>query len=386
MDIYGESEFWLSSTKAFLIFLLLSFTFVSAVGGNPQHDAFGFRYWYAPGAMAEYLSIGDLGRFEGFLNGLWFAAFTCAGPEYVSMLAAEVKHPRVYVKQAFQNIYWRQVVFYCGSALSVGILLPYNDPTLVSFFGAESTKNAGSASASPYIIAMGNLQVGVLPHIITALIGSTIFSAGNTGTYCATRILYGLALEGRAPKVLTKCTTRGIPIYCLGVVMVFPFLSLLALSNSSAKVLDWLISLATAAVMIDYIVVCITYLRFYHACQVQGFDRNTLPYKGWFQPYTTYLALVWMTLVIIFFGYGSFRPKFNATTFFTTYTLVLVVPILYAFWKVLKRTKVVPVEAIDLVWDAPLISAYEEAQTDAPVGFWRGIWHTVSFKDKKETV
>lgn len=45
---YGEAEFWLSSGKLFLILLVFSFTFVTMVGGNPQHDAYGFRYWRDP--------------------------------------------------------------------------------------------------------------------------------------------------------------------------------------------------------------------------------------------------------------------------------------------------------------------------------------------------
>jgi amino acid transporter len=42
---YGEAEFWLSSGKIILIFMLFAFTFITMVGGNPKHDAYGFRYW-----------------------------------------------------------------------------------------------------------------------------------------------------------------------------------------------------------------------------------------------------------------------------------------------------------------------------------------------------
>lgn len=45
---YGEAEFWLSGGKLFLILLVFLFTFVTMVGGNPQHDAYGFRYWRDP--------------------------------------------------------------------------------------------------------------------------------------------------------------------------------------------------------------------------------------------------------------------------------------------------------------------------------------------------
>lgn len=63
---YGEAEFWLSGGKAILIFMLFFFTFVTMCGGNPQGDAYGFRYWSDPGSFAEYHTTGSLGRFEGF--------------------------------------------------------------------------------------------------------------------------------------------------------------------------------------------------------------------------------------------------------------------------------------------------------------------------------
>jgi amino acid transporter len=31
-----------------LIFIVFAFTFITMVGGNPQHDAYGFRYWKTP--------------------------------------------------------------------------------------------------------------------------------------------------------------------------------------------------------------------------------------------------------------------------------------------------------------------------------------------------
>lgn len=64
---YGEAEFWLSTGKVILVGLVFGFTFVTMVGGNPQHDAYGFRYWKNAGAFAEYITTGPQGRFEGFL-------------------------------------------------------------------------------------------------------------------------------------------------------------------------------------------------------------------------------------------------------------------------------------------------------------------------------
>ncbi|OAP60691.1 hypothetical protein AYL99_05693 [Fonsecaea erecta] len=375
---YGEAEFWLSGGKVILIFMLFMFTFITMVGGNPQHDAYGFRYWNNPGPMAEYHTKGSLGRFEGFLACLWSASFCVVGPEYLAMVAAEAKRPRIYIKKAFKTIYWRFGLFFILGSLCVGVVIPYNDPTLVAIVNGTQS-GGGTAAASPYVIAMKNLKVEVLPHITNALLVTSIFSAGNTYTYCATRSLYGLALEHRAPKFLTTCTKHGVPIWSFCVVMLFPLLSFLSVSSGSSQVLTWLINLITAGGIIDYIVMCVTYLFFYRACKAQGVDRNSFPYTGWFQPYCGWIGLVWMTVIVIFYGYSAFTP-WDVGTFFSYYTMVIVAPVLYLGWKLIKRTKTVsPLEA-DLVWERPVVDAYEATFISPPVGFWTEMMQLVGLK------
>lgn len=255
------------------------------VGGNPQHDAYGFRNWNKPGAFAEYRSTGTLGRFEGFCAALWSASFCVVGPEYISMVSAEAKRPRTYIKTAFKTVYWRFGMFFIVGALAAGIVLPYNDPKLTAIVSGTGT-GGGTAAASPYVIAMTNMGITGLPHFVNALLVTSIFSAGNTYTYCSTRSLYGLAIEGRAPKFLRYCTKNGVPLYCFFIVMIFPCLSFLQVSNGSNVVLSWLVNLITAGGVINYIVMCTTYIFFYRAVKAQGLDRKLLPYCGWFQPYS----------------------------------------------------------------------------------------------------
>ncbi|KAF2127623.1 hypothetical protein P153DRAFT_294867 [Dothidotthia symphoricarpi CBS 119687] len=374
---YGEAEFWLSGGKVILILILYCFTFITMVGGNPQKDAYGFRHWRDPGPLGSLYTDGGLGHFEGFLGALWAASFCIVGPEYISMVSGEAKRPRIYIKNAFKTVYFRFGAFFILGALCVGIVLGYNDPEL------ESVLNAGesSAAASPYVIAMKNLGIGGLPHLVNALLITSIFSAGNTYTYCATRSLYSLAIEGRAPKLLRKCTKNGVPIYCFLVTMIFPFLSFLQLSDSAAKVLNWLINIITAGGLINYIIMCITYLSFYKACKVQGLDRKTLPYRGWFQPWGTWVALIFEIVVVFVYGYSTFLPgNFTLDSFFTYYTMVGVAPILFVFWKVFKKTKWVSAHKVDLTWDAPLIDAYEASFITPPVGFWTEVIQLVGIK------
>ncbi|CAK4031872.1 amino acid permease [Lecanosticta acicola] len=372
---YGEAEKGLSGGKVVLIFLLFAFTFVTMVGGNPRHDAYGFRYWNHPGSFAEYRSTGTLGRFEGFLGCLWSASFTIVGPEYLSMVSGEAKRPRVFIKTAFKTVYARFAIFFIGGALAAGIVVAYNDPTLVAILAGKKS-GSGTAAASPYVIAMDNLRIHGLQDLVNALLVTSIFSAGNTYTYCASRSLYGMALEGRAPRIFRYCTKGGVPLIALLFTIIFPCLSFLQVSSGSEKVLGWLINLVTAGGVITYIVMCVTFICFYNACKAQGLDRRNLPYRGYFQPYSAYLGLVWMIMIVTCYGYSSYAP-WSTENWFIYYAMVIVAFATFTFWKLIKRTKFVKPAEADLVWERPTIDAYEATFIDPPIGFWRELLQLV---------
>lgn len=377
---YGEAEFWLSSGKLILIFMMFAFTFITMVGGNPQRDAYGFRYWRTPGSFAEYVTTGTLGRFEGFLGAFYQASFTIVGPEYIGMVSGEAVYPRKTIKQAFKTVYWRFGCFFILGALCVGIVLPYNDPKLNGLLGEGAT---GDAGASPYVIAMQNMGITVLPDITNALLVTSIFSAGNSYVYAATRTLYALALDGHAPKVLTKVNRHGIPIWSFAVTMIFPFLSFLSVGSGASQGLKWLANLTQASQVMNYIIMCTIYLFFYRALKAQYYDRETLPYTGWGQPYVAYLGLFFMILTVGTYGYTVFLPGWwDVGTFFTYYTMVFVCIILYGVYKVVKRTKLVHPSEADLVWERPVIDAYE-ASTTPPLGIWEDIGRALGLRKRK---
>jgi amino acid transporter len=218
---------------------LILYTFIVMLGGNPLGDRFGFRYWDEPGAFNEYYKTGDTGRFLGVLAALITASFTIAGPDYVSMAAGETINPRKVLPKAFNGVFYRLTAFFVLGVLCVGILVPYNDQTMADAFDNDKP----GAAASPYVISMDRLKIPVLPDIVNAVVLTASFSAGNSYVYCASRSLYGLALEGKAPKFLTKCTSRGVPVYCVCVVLVVALLSFLQVSNSAAVVLNWFVNL-----------------------------------------------------------------------------------------------------------------------------------------------
>lgn len=222
-----------------LIIGLIAYTFITMLGGNPLHDRFGFRYWRDPGSFAELYKTGSLGRFLGFLQCLIQASFTVAGPDYVSMAAGEAENPRVVMPRAYNKVFGRLMAFFVLGSLCVGINVPFNDQELSDAF----EKDLPGAAASPYVVAMNRLNIRILPDIVNAMVLSAAFSAGNSYVYCASRSLFGLALENKAPRILTRCTRNGVPIYCVGIVLLISLLSFLQVSNGSAKVLSWFVSL-----------------------------------------------------------------------------------------------------------------------------------------------
>ncbi|KAK4083769.1 uncharacterized protein Triagg1_1431 [Trichoderma aggressivum f. europaeum] len=362
---YGETEFWAAIGKVVLIVGLIIFTFVVMLGGNPKHDRFGFRFWNEPGSFAELYYEGALGRWLGFLQCLILAAFTIAGPDYVSMAAGEAENPRVVMPRAYNAVFYRLTAFFILGSLCVGILVPYNDKELIAAFASSKP----GAAASPYVVAMNRLGIDVLPHIVNAAILTAAFSAGNSYVYCASRSLYGLALEGKAPRFLTTCTKAGVPVYCVGFVLLFALLSFLQLSSNTAVVLNWFVSLVTASQLINFCAVCVSYLCFHRALKAQGISRDSLPYKAWFMPYAAWYALVWTFVMAFVGGYTVFLPLpgyWNIADFLFSYSMIFIYPVLYFGYKFIRKTSIHKPEEVDLFKDVDEIEEYQRNYIPTP--------------------
>jgi len=145
------------------------------------------------------------------------------------MTAGEAEDPRRNLPKAFKSVFYRLFAFFALGSLCVGLVVPYNDPDLRNAL-SDARPGAGS---SPYVIAMQHMHIPVLPHIVNALVLSAVFSAGNSYVFCASRTLYGLALEGKAPKFLTRVTGNGVPVYCVGFTLAVALLCKYCVHNYS---------------------------------------------------------------------------------------------------------------------------------------------------------
>ncbi|WVR04390.1 hypothetical protein IAU60_001392 [Kwoniella sp. DSM 27419] len=351
-DLFGEAEFWLALGKVLLAIGLLAYTFITMVGGNPLHDKYGFRYWKDPGPWA-----GDSAskKLMSFVNAVNVAGFCTGGPEYISMIAGEAKNPRRVVPRAFKTIVSRLLLFYIGGSLCVGIIIPYNEPTLIT--GADTY-----AGKSPYVVSMTRLGIPVLPSIVNAVLLTCVVSGGNAYTFNASRALHALALDRKAPAVLKRTNSKGVPYICVIVVMLLSCLSFLALGSGSAKVLSWILNLATAATMFNWTVMAITWVRFNAAMKAQGIDRKTfLPVSSRLQPYAGYWALFWAPFFLIVQGYAVFlKGNWSVATFIFNYGIIALAGGIGLGFKIFDKTRFWRKKEVDLQSDVAFFDSLTE--------------------------
>jgi amino acid transporter len=298
--------------------------------------------------MLPYKAKGDTGRFAGLWSTLVNAAFSYGGVEMVAVAAGEAANPRKNIPKAVRRVFWRILFFYVFGSLAIGVTVSSTDPQLTN-------ENAKGAQSSPWVIAMKNAGIPVLPHIVNAVILTSAWSSANAFLYTGSRYLFGVAQNGQAPRFLLKCSKAGVPYYCVAIIASIALLTYMSVSTGANKVFLWFQNLTTIAQLFTWCSICIAYIRFRKGLIAQGVDRNTLAFRSPFQPYMAWAALFFFALIIIFNGWAVFvKPDVQhwgsqeLTNFFTAYIGVVIYFLLYGFWKLFKRQPVVEYADMDI--------------------------------------
>lgn len=102
-----------------------------------------------------------------------------------------------------------------------------------------------------------------------------------------------------------------------------------------------------------------TFIKFKRACEAQGLSRDSLPYKGRFQPYLAWYALTGCFIMTFVSGYTVFLAgMWDIPTFLFSYTMIGVFPVLFITWKLFKKTKWLKPKDVDLYLDVEGIEEY----------------------------
>ncbi|GAA6014319.1 hypothetical protein JCM11491_005037 [Sporobolomyces phaffii] len=336
---FGEIEFVTAGLKVFAFILIIIVGLVIDLGGAPNHDRLGFRYW-RDSPWVQYNGIeGPLGRFASVVAAFVGAAFTYLGTETMVLAAGESKNPLREIPRAIKKVAYRILFFYIGGIFLVTVLVPSYEPRLKS----------GGTAASPFVIAIQNGGIKVLPHILNALFIMSAWSAGNSYAYTASRTLYSMALSGRVPKVFAKVLPNGVPFVSVILSMAFGSLAYLSVSSGPAQVFSWLQNINAVSGLLNWGIICLCWIRFNRARNLQGVPRSSLPYQGRFLPYLGWYGLITSWIIAIISGFSVFlRGNWSVSNFFAAYISVAIYIALYLGWKLWHKTKLIHLADIDL--------------------------------------
>ncbi|KAG8219965.1 amino acid permease [Butyriboletus roseoflavus] len=336
---YGEAEFYfawvishprlfpliiplLSSIKVLTISGLIILGIIIDLGGGPNHDRIGFRYWKNPGAFVQFQGItGAKGRFLAWWSVLDNAAFSFIGTEIVAIAAGETKNPRRNLPRAIRRVYIRVLLFYILGVFVIGLLVPYTNQQLIL---------ASGTAASPFVIAIETAGIKSLPSIINACLLTSAWSAASSDLYTSSRALYGLAVAGNAPKFFSKTSKSGLPYVAVIFCALFTLLAFMAVSSGAGTVFGWFANMTAVAGLVTWFGICVTYIRFYGGMKAQGIDRKTLPYYTRVQPFAAWYGAISTFIICLFNDWSVFlKGNWNTATFVTSYLPLIMFPILY---------------------------------------------------------
>ncbi|KAK6206708.1 amino acid permease [Colletotrichum tabaci] len=352
---FGEFEFWLSSLKVIIMVGVILLLFILAVGGGPTGDRPGFRYWSDPGAFAEYKVEGAQGRLLGVWSAMVAAVYAFSGTELVGVTVGEAKNPRLSMPKAVRLTFMRIVFFYVISVFLLGMVVPYNSPELV--FAAKAKT---SAAASPFVVAITIAKIKGLDHVINACLVIFVFSAANSDIYISSRTLYGIAVDGKAPRIFTRTTKSGVPYVALGLCGIFCSLAYMSVSTGAATVFGYLTNMVTVFGLLTWISILISHIFFCRARDVQSIDPAYIPYRAPFGIWGSYAALGFLIILTLTKGIEVFVGTFDYKNFIVQYIGIPVYLICIFGFKILKRSSRVHSATADLLTGVPLETVAEE--------------------------
>ncbi|KYC65754.1 amino acid permease [Heyndrickxia coagulans] len=327
---FGEAEYWFAIIK---VVTVIAFIIVGAlmIFGIMGGKAIGFHN----------LTIADGPVHGGFLAvlGIFMAAgFSFQGTELLGVAAGESEDPEKTIPHAVKSVFWRILLFYILAIFVIGLLIPFTDSRLT----------ADDITMSPFTIVFQRAGIAFAASVMNAIILTAVLSAGNSGMYASTRMLWELARDGKAPKFLGKLNKRGVPVNALIVTALVGTVAFLASFFGDGAVYNWLLNASGLSGFIAWLGIAISHYRFRRAYVAQGKALSDLPYRSKWFPFGPLFAFAVCTVVIIGQNYQAFLgDHIKWESVFVSY---IGLPIFIAVWliyKFVKKTKVVSLQECD---------------------------------------
>ncbi|AEF22728.1 MULTISPECIES: amino acid permease [Pseudomonas] len=302
--VFGEAEFWFSIIKVAAIvgmILLGCYLLFSGAGGE---QATVSNLWSHGGFFPNGVS--------GLVMMMAIIMFSFGGLELVGITAAEADQPKTVIPKAINQVVYRILIFYIGALTVLLSLHPWDD--LV----ATLTAGGDSYGSSPFVQIFSLIGSDTAAHLLNFVVLTAALSVYNSGVYCNSRMLYGLAEQGNAPKQLLKVDKRGVPVLAIAISALFTLICVVVNYLVPKSALELLMSLVVAALVINWAMISLAHIKFRKAMQAKGVEPS---FKAFWFPFANYLCLAFVLFIL---GVMLFIPGIRLSVFAIPFWLLFI--------------------------------------------------------------
>lgn len=329
---FGETEFWMSIIKVITVIIFLGVGLLTIFGIMGNHVD-------VVGNLTANHHGGFVGGIPAVLAVFVVAGYSFQGTELIGITAGESATPEESVPKAIKQVFWRILLFYILSIFVIAALINYKNPDLLR-------SDAAHIAVSPFALVFKQAGFAAAASVMNAVILTSVLSSANSGMYASTRMLYVMAREGFAPKVFGHVSRRGIPVAALIGTTVIGLLTFIT-SIVGPNAYNYLVAASGLTGFIAWIGIAVSHYRFRRAFIAQGKDLKDLKYRAKWFPFGPLIALVICILVIIGQNPQSF-VQLDWQQVLITYMSVPLFIVLYCYYKIRYRTKLIPLKEVDL--------------------------------------
>lgn len=326
---FGEAEFWMSLVKVLVVIAFIILGALLALGFMGHH-AVGFSNWHIDDGPFH-------GGFLAVLGVFMVAGFSFQGTELVGIAAGESEDPGRSIPRAIKKVFWRILLFYILSLFIISLLIPFTAPELLS----------QDVMTSPFTLVFNHAGLRFAAGMMNFVILIAVLSAGNSGMYASTRMLWYLATENHAPRIFSKVDRRGVPVLALLATTAVGAMAFLSSRFGDGTVYLWLLNASGLSGFITWLGIAISHYRFRRAYVLQGKDLNALPYRAKLFPFGPIFALILCIFVILGQDVHLLKGHFDWYGILVAYIGLPIFLMLWFGYKWLHKTKVVPLKACE---------------------------------------
>lgn len=279
---FGEVEFWFAIVKVVAIVGMIALAGYLLVSGTGGEQASLSNLWAHGGFFPHGTS--------GLLMAMAFILFAFGGLEMIGITAAESDDPQRVIPKAINQVVYRILIFYVGALSLLLALYPWDQLLQTLASGSDAY------GSSPFVQIFSLIGSDRAAHVLNFVVLTAALSVYNSGVYCMSRMLFGLAEQGNAPKALLRLNRRGVPVPAVAASAVVTGLCVLINYLAPGNDFELMMALAVSALMINWVMISLTHLRFRKAMQRQG----VVPvFKALWYPFGNLLCLVFMAGILV---------------------------------------------------------------------------------------